>query len=84
MRKRQWKKILSLVLAMAMVFTMNTSVFAAANTEVSAPSAESTAQPEDTTAPAAEEPAQTPAAQEPASEPTEEAAQEAETTETPA
>ena len=69
---------------MAMVFTMNTSVFAAANTEVSAPSAESTAQPEDTTAGAAEEPAQTPAAQEPASEPTEEAAQEAETTETPA
>jgi len=84
MRKRQWKKILSLVLAMAMVFTMNTSVFAAANTEVSAPSAESTAQPEDTTAGAAEEPSQTPAAQEPASEPTEEAAQEAETTETPA
>ena len=31
MRKRQWKKILSLVLAVAMVLTMNTSVFAAQN-----------------------------------------------------
>ena len=28
MRKRQWKKILSVVLALAMVFSMNTAVFA--------------------------------------------------------
>jgi len=70
MRKRQWKKILSLVLAVAMVLTMNTSVFAATNTEVSAPSAENAAQPEDTAAPAAEAevPAETPATETPAAE----------------
>jgi len=58
MRKRQWKKILSLVLAIAMVFTMNTSIFAAAETGVDVTSEENAAQPEGTTeaAPAAEEP----------------------------
>ncbi|MBO6112368.1 MAG: hypothetical protein J6P45_04900, partial [Lachnospiraceae bacterium] len=87
MRKRQWKKILSLVLALAMVFTMNTSVFAAANTEVSAPSAESAAQTEDTTAPAeAQTPAAEPAAEEPAAAPVEEStpAEEPVKEETPA
>jgi len=87
MRKRQWKKILSLVLALAMVFTMNTSVFAAANTEVSAPGAESAAQPEDTTAPAeAQTPAAEPAAEEPAAAPVEEStpAEEPAKEETPA
>ena len=71
MRKRQFKKVLSLVLALAMVFTMNTSVFAAPD-PAEAPVEETAAE---TTAPAAE----TPAAEEqaPATEPAAPADQEA-------
>ncbi len=55
MRKRQWKKILSVVLALAMVFSMNITAFA---DEVADPAA--------VEQPAAEQPAETPAAEEPA------------------
>jgi len=75
MRKRQWKKVLSLVLALAMVFSMNTSVFAA---EVQAPEATPAVETEapapaetpEAEAPAAEEPApaEAPAAETPAAE----------------
>ena len=74
MRKRQWKKILSVVLALAMVFSMNVSAFADEVTDpvaVEEPAAEQLAE-----TPAAEEPApaeeEAPAAEEPA--PAEEAA----------
>jgi len=90
--KRNWKKVLSLVLALAMVLTMNTSVFATAldagaepavpATEEAAPAetpaaAEAEAGQSETVAPAAEE---TPAAAEAAEEPAAEAVE----TETPA
>jgi len=66
MRKRQFKKVLSLVLALAMVFSMNTSVFATADVTVPAAETQTEAQPEtpvtnETEAPA---PAETPAAEE--------------------
>ena len=54
MRKRQFKKVLSLVLALALVFTMNTSVFAT-STDNPAPAADPVAEE-----PAAEENAETP------------------------
>ncbi|MBO4374150.1 MAG: hypothetical protein J5829_03490 [Lachnospiraceae bacterium] len=70
MRKRQWKKILSVVLALAMVFSMNITAFA-----------DEVADPVAVEEPAAEQPAETPAAEEPAAEepaPEEEAAPAAE------
>ncbi len=68
MRKRQWKKILSVVLALAMVFSMNVSAFADEVTDpvaVEEPAAEQPVAeaPAEEPAPAAEEPA--PAAEEP-------------------
>jgi len=70
MRKRQFKKVLSLVLALAMVFSMNTSVFATADVTVPAAETQTEAQPEtpvtnETETPA---PAETPAEAEPAAE----------------
>ena len=76
MRKRQWKKILSVVLALAMVFSMNITAFADP-----APEGEAVEQPAaEEPAPAAEEPAADEEA--PAAEPAEEKAPAAE--ETPA
>jgi len=79
--KKNWKKVLSLILALSMVLTMNTSVFATSleGTDpavAAAPAAET---------PAAEEPAQTPEAAPEATEPAPEAtAPAAEETEAPA
>ncbi len=72
MRKRQWKKILSVVLALAMVFSMNITAFAdevADPVAVEQPAAEEPAAEQPAETPAAEEPApadETPAAEEPA------------------
>ena len=73
MRKRQWKKILSVVLALAMVFSMNVSAFA---DEVTDPVA--------VEEPAAEQPAEAPAAEEPAAEEPAPAEEEAPPAEAPA
>jgi len=62
MRKRQFKKVLSLVLALAMVFSMNTSVFATGTVDAPVVETQTETQPEnpvtnETETPAAEEPA---------------------------
>ncbi|MBR1876400.1 MAG: hypothetical protein IJ805_04760, partial [Lachnospiraceae bacterium] len=74
MRKRQFKKVLSLVLALAMVFSMNTSVFATGTVDAPVVETQTETQPEnpvtnETETPApAEQPAEKPA--EPAPETT--------------
>jgi len=84
MRKRQFKKVLSLVLALAMVFSMNTSVFATGTVDAPVVETQTETQPENPVTnetetpaaeqPAAETPAEEPKAEEPAAAPAEESA----------